>query len=302
MLKIDMHLNPTKCAICDTTDNYTVLYPATFTESDFNVDIFSARRIPDKIHYQIVRCNTCGLVRSNPTYDSDRLYDIYKVSKFTYESEVENLTSTYLDAVDRVMKKLPKDAKILEIGCGNGFILKALFDLGFHDVHGIEPSSHAISKAHESIRSTIKESIFRAGLYGPQSFDFIFLFQTFDHLPDPNAFLKACKDLLKPNGYLLSFNHDVESPSSKLLRDKSPIIDIEHTYLYSPTTISNIFAKHRYGNIHVFSPKNIVSFKHLIWLLPIPKRLKERLINLKSKLIEYRIKIALGNLCIIAQK
>ncbi len=49
----------TKCAICN-IDNSKELFEANFKLSDFNKKTFSARRIPDRIHFRIVKCKNCG--------------------------------------------------------------------------------------------------------------------------------------------------------------------------------------------------------------------------------------------------
>lgn len=293
---------PVACPICGNTKNYTVLYPKNFKLSDFNKNIFSARRMPDKIHYQLVSCNRCGLVRSTPTIASDNLYDLYKKSQFTYDDETENLTSTYLHAIQPILKKLPRSANILEIGCGNGFLLKAIHYFGFHNIYGIEPSSDAISKTHTSLKEKIKQSILKPGIFKKETFDFIFFFQTLDHIPDPNAFLRECYHLLKHTGSILAFNHNIDSLSSKILGEKSPIIDIEHTFLYGPKTISLLFKKSSFLVDTVFSPSNSVSLRHIIRLSPIPKRMKNFLLSNKSTVLDRIVTIQLGNLCLIGHK
>ena len=40
---------------------------------------------------------------------------------------------------------------------------------------------------------------------------------------------------------ILCLNHNVESVSAHIMGERSPIIDIEHTYLYGPTTMRRIF-------------------------------------------------------------
>lgn len=105
---------------------------------------------------------------------------------------------------------------------------------------------------------------------------------------------------------MLCFNHDVESLSSRVLGEKSPIVDIEHAYLYSKKTITKIFTKNGFRMVEVYSPKNMISFRYLIWLLPIPKMIKLKLLTFKGRfadfLLNQRVRIQLGNLCIIARK
>jgi len=291
-----------KCPICESDYNYKILYKKNFKLSNLNTKIFSARRLPDKIHYQLVKCNKCGLVRSTPTVDIKYLNLLYKKSLLTYDDEINNLTTTYINSIKSILKKLPKDAKILEIGCGNGFVLKAVYDLGYKNVFGIEPSTDAYNKLNLKIKKNVKNNILKPGLLNKEIFDFIFFFQTLDHIPDPNKFLKECHNLLKINGHIFAFNHNIDSFSAKLLGEKSPIIDIEHTFLYSPKTIKTIFKKNGFATNKDYSPKNILSIKHLFWLLPIPKKIKLLMLHSKIKMLNKTINIKLGNICIEGQK
>ena len=297
-----MKLHAVACPICKNLKYYKVLYRKNFTAADLNAKIFSARRIPDKIHYQIVKCHYCGLVRSSPVANAAILNNLYKKSKFTYEAELDNLNKSYLASLTTVLRRIRKKDHILEIGCGNGFLLSRLYKHGHKNVFGIEPSIDAVKKADRKIKRHIKVSLLKPGLFREGKFSLIFFFQTFDHVPNPNAFLKECYRLLKPGGYILSFNHDVDSLSSQVLREKSPIIDIEHTFLYSIQTIKKIFWKNKYKVIKAYSPYNFVSLKHLIWLLPIPKSIKMFFINSRLSFLNATFKLKLGNLCLVAQK
>lgn len=290
------------CPICESDNNYQILYKKNFKLSDLNIEIFSARRLPDKIHYQIVKCNQCGLVRSTPVVDTKYLSQLYKKSLLTYDEEINNLTTSYINSIRPILKKLSKDAKILEIGCGNGFVLKSIYDLGYKNVFGIEPSTDATRKSNSKIKKNIVTDILKPGLFDKKSFDFIFFFQTFDHIPNPNKFLKECNRLLKINGHILAFNHNIDSFSSKLLGEKSPIIDIEHTFLYSFKTIKKIFEKNKFIVNKVYSPKNILSVKHFFWLLPIPKNIKQKIVKSNSNILDKKMNLKLGNVCIEAQK
>ncbi|MCX5698501.1 MAG: class I SAM-dependent methyltransferase [Candidatus Omnitrophica bacterium] len=231
---------------------------------------------------------------------------MYKHSKFNYSDQADNLTVTYLDALGMILRYLPKDAKILEIGCGNGFMLKALLDRGYNNLYGIEPSQDAILKADDRIKDRIIVDVLRKGLYKSESFDLIFFFQTFDHIQYPMDFLSICYNLLSLGGNILAMNHDIKSFSARVLGEKSPIIDIEHMYLYSKETINKVFVKAGFRPFKIYSPKSTISFRHLIWLLPIPKMIKLRLLNFKGRftdfLLNQSIIIQLGNLCIMAKK
>jgi len=61
MKPIEMHR--TRCPISGEQDDATQIYSANFDTSLLSPAVFSARRLPDGIHYRIVRSNRSGLVR-----------------------------------------------------------------------------------------------------------------------------------------------------------------------------------------------------------------------------------------------
>jgi SAM-dependent methyltransferase len=292
------------CALCNSSEDYTVLYKANFKDADINIDTFSARRLPDRVHYRIVRCKNDGLVRSNPVLDDSALLALYHKSKFTYEEEIVNLTSTYLDVLSNVLPSFSKNSKILEVGCGNGFILEGLYNLGYKNVFGVEPSGEAVEKADKKVKNNIRLDRLRPGMFEDGYFDLVFFFQTFDHVKDPNVFLKICNNLLSPGGYIVSLNHDIESLFVKILKHRSPVIDIEHTFFYSQETIKRLFEKNGFKPLKVYSPANVISLKHILWLFPLPMFIKIPLMNsiLLKPFFKKSLKLRIGNLCIIAKK
>jgi hypothetical protein len=58
-----------------------------------------------------------------------------------------------------------------------------------------------------------------------------------------------------------------------------PIIDIEHTYLYSPATIRRLLETAGFEPRAVGAAWNTVSLEHLLWLLPLPAGIKRRLLG-----------------------
>src|SRR5271168_2866756 len=87
-------LSPTSCAICGTAGLAEELYAANFSPDALNPEVFSARRLPDRLHYRLVRCSSCGLVRSDPVADTELLGRLYERSTMTYQDEVPYLRQT----------------------------------------------------------------------------------------------------------------------------------------------------------------------------------------------------------------
>jgi SAM-dependent methyltransferase len=294
----------TCCAICGTNGNAVELYPANFALGDLTAHTFSARRLPDGIRYRLVQCRVCGLVRSDPVIDAETMTALYRDSTLDYGEEIDNLRQTYGGALDRLSYFGGKRDSLLEIGCGNGFMLEEALTRGYAEVRGIEPSYAAADVAAPNVKELIVRDVMRPGMFPMCSFDVVCLFQTFDHIPDPAALLDECRRLLRPNGLLVAFNHNVRAVSARLLGSKSPIIDIEHTYLYSPDTITRIVSDHGFHVLHVGPVRNRYSVHYLCRLLPLPVSAKERLLRMLDRTAFGRVTLSvpLGNLLLIARK
>ena len=292
------------CAICE-KDNFEVIYKENFDLKKIDERIFSARRLPDRMHYQIVKCKKCGLVYSNPILEYGKIEKLYKKSFTSYDTHLENLKETYGFYLRELNKYVGTihELSLLEIGCGNGFFLEEALKQGYI-VYGIEPGKKSAQKAKPNIKKNIVVDIFRPGLFRKNFFDVVCCFQTFDHIPNPNEFLNECYKVLKKGGFILFFNHDASSFSAKILGEKSPIIDIEHTYLYDKKTMPRIFTKHKFKILEIKSAINIHSLSYWIHLFPLPNSIKLPLIKflIFTKLGNIKIKLNPGNMVLMAKK
>ena len=150
----------------------------------------------------------------------------------------------------------------------------------------------------------IVQDVMRAGLFAPESFDAVCLFQVLDHISSPVELLEECLAVLRPGGQILALNHNVSAWSARLLGERSPIVDIEHTYLYSPATMRRLFAKAGFVDPRVRSVRNTYSLAYLTQLVPLPAGMKSRLLPALRAGAAGRIRVTvpLGNLCLIARK
>src|SRR5450759_1485934 len=298
-----IQLAPTACAVCGTFGNATELYPPTYDEASFNERVFSARRIPDTIHYRIVRCDSCGLVRSDPAADQASLSELYRRSSFDDAAEVPNLRRTYGRYLARA-KNHSRGRSLLEIGCGNGFMLEEALAQGYQEVRGDEPRRKAIAAAAPSVHDRILLDIMRPGLFDPGEFDTACMFQVFDHLPEPGALLDQVCTTLSERGVLICFNHKVGALSARILRERSPIVDIEHCYLYSPSTMKLLLEKHGFDVVEAGPATNRLSLRHFLHLLPTPAALKRGLLVAadSTRVGRLPLRLPLGNLYAIGRR
>lgn len=296
-------LRAAPCALCQIDGEADELYPATVAPEDFRVDTFSARRRPDRVHYRIVRCRRCRLVRSDPVADPELVASLYRSSSFDYEPEVPNLVRTYGRYLAKIARS-HRNARFLEVGCGNGFMLAEARRQDFATVTGIEPSREAVERSDPAERPFLICDTLRPGVVEPGQIDVVCFFQVFDHLSDPGGALDVCWNALKPGGCLLLFNHNVSALSARVLRHRSPIIDVEHTYLYDPATLASLCGAKGFIVERRGSAWNWCSLGYLTRLLPLPERVKDRALRVlaSSRLGSVNLFLPLGNLYLIARK
>lgn len=297
-------LHVTRCAICRTFGNAVELYPAALRDEAFSPAVFSARRLPDRLHYRMVRCGSCGLVRSDPIASTALTHELYQRASFDYESETAGLAATYgryLSALDGY--GATKEA-LLEVGCGDGFFLEEALRRGYASVSGVEPTVPAVRRARPGLREHIICDVMRPGIFAPESFDVICLFQVLDHLVDPVAVLDECFACLKPCGLVLALNHNIDALSARLLKERSPIIDVEHTYLYSPATMARMFRERGFEVHRVGAVTNRLTLRYLVHLFPIPSSIKRAALRWigETPLGRLPLSLPLGNLYLIAAK
>lgn len=301
---VETTLEPTACALCGTFDNADELYPSTFDESALRPSVWSARRVPDRTHFRFVRCRTCGLVRSDPVVDPGLLAALYREATFDYAAETDALRATYGRYLERVVAYGANRGSYLDVGCGNGFMLEEALRQGFERVRGVEPTEAAVAAASPAVAGEIVVSLLTPGLFEPESFDVVTLFQTLDHLPRPGEVTDEIVALLRPGGFLLCLNHDVRAVSARVLGEHSPIFDIEHTYLYDRATLRQLLEQHGLTVVAEGQVLNRYSLRYVAQLLPLPAGAKRGLLGQleRSRAGRLPVILPLGNLWAAARK
>ena len=302
-----MNMRKTECALCRTQSDHTILYAENLPTAGISSVEYDSRRMRDYMHFQIVKCKTCNLVRSDPIIDPELIDNLYKQSDCSYTTEKENepLARTYGRYLENIVNSYDVNrSSYLDIGCSNGFMIEKAIEMGFSNARGIEPSLAAIEHASDKIKARIIPGMFDSSKFENETFDLISFFQTFDHIIEPNGFLQDVRKKLNEKGFVIAINHNIGSISYKFLREKSPIIDIEHTYLYDLTTMRKIFEKNQFKVHKVFPVKNWVTLSRLLELIPINEKSKNVLAKIQNGLgiQNMQLPLYLGNLGIYAQK
>lgn len=106
------------------------------------------------------------------------------------------------------LKLVPLEARILDIGCGQGLLVYALNCFGYSNVQGIDLSEQQVAVAQKyglPCRAVDRDYIFDLAKTAPATFDLIFLMDVLEHMnkADQMRTLAAASELLASGGHLI---------------------------------------------------------------------------------------------------
>ncbi len=187
------------CAICGTND----AEPLGVGED------FEYRTSPDT--FLALQCKRCELVYLDKRPAESELARIYPDDYHAFAFSAERFGLVYrvrrrLESrrVLAAAKGLSNDARILDVGCGDGFHLDLLRDFGSPRwrLEGVDSDARATSRARDR-GLDVRDGTVEVAELEESSYDLVLLIQTIEHVADPGALLRRVRDLLRPGGRLL---------------------------------------------------------------------------------------------------
>jgi SAM-dependent methyltransferase len=296
------------CTLCGPGASKKEKYAANFDASDLNADTFSARRVPDRRHFRLVECETCGIIYSDPACTAGELAALYEESAVTYDDQESQIYDSYAPILDRALPLLSRRGVFVEVGGGRGFMLRYGHERGFEECVEIEPSADAERRfAPPRPNARFVRAMFEPGVLeraGVAQASLVCFFQMLDHLPDPTRFVRAVHDALEPGGVAVCVTHDTSALTARLLGEASPIYDIEHTYLFNRKNLGRLFEKAGFASARAFPIANDYALRYWMAMAPLPRGLKERVraAVARSRVGALRLRLFMGNMALIAQK
>jgi 2-polyprenyl-3-methyl-5-hydroxy-6-metoxy-1,4-benzoquinol methylase len=128
--------------------------------------------------------------------------------------------------------------RVLDVGSGYGFLLGALQAAGCQSV-GLELAFHAAAESRRRRGvAVVQADAGGAFPFGNASFRAVTLFDVIEHIADPDAMLRRCRQALAPAGLLFVITLNSGSLARPLLgRRWSWHLDPTHVHLFSAATL-----------------------------------------------------------------
>lgn len=246
-----------KCDICQSNDT-TILYQGI---RDYRYAVDGS--------FNIVKCERCGLVYTNPRPTKGEISKYYPDSYYAYiylerDNFLERLKEDIIKYKAGRTTGLPfafkpllfllkntvtlvpeKEGRILDIGCASGRLLATLKKMGW-DCYGVEIDEEAVlvarGKGLNVVQGDIEECSF------PENyFDSIRLSHVLEHLPSPRKVLTKIRAWLKSDGKLYIGIPNYKCIYTHLFRKYTLLFEVpRHFYHFDKQSISLLLSETGY--------------------------------------------------------
>lgn len=213
---LPLELTPVRCCLCETDDSELLAIG----------EDFEYRTSPDR--FVAMRCGSCGLVYLNPRPSENELARIYPATYGSFDFSESKFGFVYkvrrrLEAKRLLSwcRGLRDDARIIDIGCGDGFHLSLLRDYGKKNwaLEGVDVDKRAAAMASE--KGLTIHCDFLENLELPKaSYDLVFLIQTIEHVGDPPKLLGEIYSLLRPGGKIVIVTDNTDTLDFRLFKGR----------------------------------------------------------------------------------
>ena len=295
--------NLTPCCICKSSKS-RVNFPSTLQPDEHWFEGFD----PYSGHYQINKCEGCGLLYSSPIFDDrdiQSLYSGYKEANVA-ASELANVKRTMAGYYQLAAPYVHDRQRILDVGCDVGLLLEVARDDGYKELYGLEPVAVAKAEAVKRLpAANISAHFYEDGLFENDFFDLVSLVHVVDHLVRPERTLSLVWKQLRPGGICIVVVHNAESLLAKLLGERFPVFNFFHHYFFTKQTLRKLFVSCGFEPVRVVATKNCYSVSFFLERLPfLPVGFRSILARIAHSVWIGRIPLSMpiGNIAIVARK
>lgn len=188
-----------------------------------------------------------------------------------YYARFHDDSDAHAELMARMMSRvlephLPSDraARVLDVGCGYGFSLRAMRTFGFADLCGVELSPQQAARCQRAgFNVEVSDDTVGWLEARPAEFDFVILLDVIEHVPVPEQirFMKAIHTSLRPNGRVV-----VTTPNANaILAPRWRYNDYTHHCSFTEHSLFFVLRNAGFDRIRIDASKGIGRFPWKFW-------------------------------------
>jgi len=229
----------------------------------------------DRLHnlpgdFTVVRCRTCGLLRTNPRPTLATIGSYYPEQYSPFEgTKIREASSPGFSP--RLKKSIQKifrfntmvlppqpPGRLLEVGCASGSFLHHMAQGGW-DVEGVEPSKAAAQNTRR-IGYRVFEGSIESKPETTVLFDLIVGWMVLEHLHEPTATLRKFRSWLKQDGWLVLSVPDAGGMEFRWFKNRWYALQLpNHLYHFTPQMIRLVLRKTGWKVERIFHQRILTS-------------------------------------------
>lgn len=223
---------------------------------------------PERLHnlpgkFTVVRCNRCGLMRTDPRPTPETMGYFYPRNYAPHQRRpAKQLTvrDRIAGRVHRLLNawRIPNLApgRLIEFGCGPGSYLLWMANQGW-EVAGIE-TSHPAGEVARSLGFPVHIGPLETAPAPQTPYDLCVGWMVLEHLHDPIRALRNLADWSRDDGWLAISLPNAASKEFSLFGDSWFALQVPtHLYHFTPATITALLKKGGWKQRRIFHQRNI---------------------------------------------
>jgi SAM-dependent methyltransferase len=240
----------------------------------------------------LFECEACGFISANLNISDSELEELYGKDYFhgkeylDYIAEEDSLRLNFRHRISTLGKLIPdlRTKDLFEIGCAYGFFLDEVKS-HVRSARGIDISADAVTEGVRLRGVSAEPGDYLSFDLSPQV-DVITLWDTIEHLKDPDLFIEKVARDLKPGGHVALTTGDIGAFNARMRGARWRMIHPPtHLHYFSVPTISRLMDRCGFDIVHVSHPgnsRNLRSVMHFILALRLnQKKLYDTIAPLK---------------------
>jgi len=206
--------------------------------------------------YHLARCTGCGHVVTHPEPREGELATLYGEDYYgpehrRFKGPLEAATTLFRRWRAWYLARRLTPGTVIDVGCGRGLLLDELRRRGW-SVLGTELSDQAARYARDVLGIPMKVGEFHSLDIPPASADVIVMWQTFEHMREPNAVLRRVHEVLRPGGTVIVSVPNRESWQARLTGPGWHHLDIpRHLHHYGESTMRRMLERQGFRIVRV---------------------------------------------------